>query len=204
MQVSLGSSFVLLNSFLPLLATNHPSIREQEVTGHVSASFARRHEGDGQKFSKPERSNKTTSPTLNLSTEISAKGVGLGYIGAVCMQLISILLLLGLNKFAPSTAVSTRLSTILFFVGLVWMLGTIPCAIWLRDRPGPPLDVFHGKSQSQIRRVVTYITFAWKAVWKTVKIAIQLRQLAIFLVAWFLLSDAIATVSGTAILFART
>jgi len=49
-----------------------------------------------------------------------------------------------------------------------------------------------------------YVTFAWKAVWKTVKIAAQLRQLAIFLVAWFLLSDAIATVSGTAILFART
>jgi len=120
------------------------------------------------------------------------------------MQLISIGLLLGLNKFAPSTAVSTRLRTILFFVGLVWMLGTIPCAIWLRDRPGPPLDVSHRRSQSHIRRVTTYITFAWKAVWKTVKIAIQLRQLAIFLVAWFLLSDAIATVSGTAILFART
>jgi len=155
-------------------------------------------------FTKLGESNKTTSPALTLSTQISAKGVGLGYIGAVFMQLISILLLLGLNKFASTTAVSTRLRIILFCVGLVWMLGTIPCAIYLRDRPGPPLDVAHESSQSGIRRVATYIAFAWKAVWQTVKIAIQLRQLAIFLVAWFLLSDAIATVSGTAILFART
>ncbi|KAF2250737.1 hypothetical protein BU26DRAFT_562699 [Trematosphaeria pertusa] len=40
--------------------------------------------------------------------------------------------------------------------------------------------------------------------WKTVKVAARLRQVATFLAAWFLLSDAVATVSGTAILFAKT
>jgi len=35
-------------------------------------------------------------------------------------------------------------------------------------------------------------------------IAVKLRQAWVFLIAWFLLSDATATVSGTAILFART
>lgn len=35
-------------------------------------------------------------------------------------------------------------------------------------------------------------------------VAVKMRQTVIFLIAWFLLSDAIATVSGTAILFART
>jgi MFS transporter, UMF1 family len=40
--------------------------------------------------------------------------------------------------------------------------------------------------------------------WSTLKRAIRLRQAVFFLLAWFLLSDAIATVSGTAVLFART
>ena len=34
--------------------------------------------------------------------------------------------------------------------------------------------------------------------------AIRLRQTIIFLISWFLLSDAVATISGTAVLFART
>jgi UMF1 family MFS transporter len=46
--------------------------------------------------------------------------------------------------------------------------------------------------------------FAWSSVWKTAKTAVRLRQTGVFLIAWFLLSDAVATVSGTAILFART
>ncbi|KAG0153797.1 hypothetical protein PDIDSM_1176, partial [Penicillium digitatum] len=48
------------------------------------------------------------------------------------------------------------------------------------------------------------VGFAWKSLWETVKVASKLREVLIFLVAWFLLSDAMATVSGTAILFART
>ena len=191
--VCLGSSFVLLNSFLPLLASNHTSIRNNDEVAPAVGALP------GGSLAQP----KSISPVLALSTQISAKGVGLGYVGAVLMQLVSIGLLLGLNKFASSTAVSTRLRVILFFVGLVWMLGTIPCAIWLRDRPGPPLEGTRGQCSS-FAKVAVYVTFAWKAVWKTIKIAAQLRQLAVFLVAWFLLSDAIATVSGTAILFART
>ena len=46
--------------------------------------------------------------------------------------------------------------------------------------------------------------FAWSSLWKTIKIAAQLKQMVTFLTAWFLLSDAQASVSGTAVLFART
>jgi UMF1 family MFS transporter len=48
------------------------------------------------------------------------------------------------------------------------------------------------------------VGFAWKSLWNTIKVALQLREVVVFLAAWFLISDAIATVSGTAILFART
>lgn len=174
--VSLGSTFVLLNSFLPLLASNHPEVTQQKH--------------DAQ------------SAQLKLSVQISSKGVGLGYAAAVSVQVISIGLLVLLKK-AHFSSESTPLRFILFVVGSFWAALTVPGALWLRDRPGPPLKPSTSR-HARMPRPVQYMIFAWSSVWKTVKTAAKLRQTAIFLVAWFLLSDAIATVSGTAILFART
>lgn len=175
--VSLGSTFVLLNSFLPLLSANHPDVRHQEQ------------QQDAQ------------SVQLKLSVQISSKGVGLGYAAAVCVQIFSILLLVLLKK-ANFASDSTPLRCVLFVVGIFWATLTIPGALWLRDRPGPSLKT--NTMQGKLPTVLRYTIFAWSSVWKTVKTAARLRQTGIFLCAWFLLSDAIATVSGTAILFART
>jgi len=49
-----------------------------------------------------------------------------------------------------------------------------------------------------------YIAYAWKSLWKTVLRARRLKDVILFLVAWFMISDGVATVSGTAILFAKT
>lgn len=201
---SLGSSFVLLNSFLPLLASNHPSvISAEEQTGSLSASVDMV-EPDGTYSPAPDgqQSDKQTSPALALSNKISAKGVGLGYIAAVLVQICSIGLLFGLGKVNFSSQ-SIPLRIILLFVGVCWAVGSIPGALWLRDRPGPPLKSLatrHGR----LGQILAYFVFAWSSVWQTVKQAVKLRQTVIFLIAWFLLSDSIATVSGTAILFART
>lgn len=207
---SLGSSFVLLNSFLPLLAANHPSIpapysKEDPVgesnddpdTGHVT-----RFEEDTHFDFESNRFDKDGSPELVLSTKISARGVGIGYIAAVLVQVLCILLLFGLSKIHFSSA-SIPLRLVLLLVGVWWAVFTVPCALWLRDRPGPPLrsSLVGG---TRIGQVFAYIIFAWSSVWRTIRVAVQLRQNIMFLVAWFLLSDAIATVSGTAILFART
>lgn len=174
--VSLGSTFVLLNSYLPLLASNHPDVSKQK--------------------------NDAQSAQLRLSVQISSKGVGLGYAAAVSVQVVSILLLVML-KSAHFSSESTPLRFILFVVGTFWAALTVPGALWLKDRPGPPLKT-NTLRQSRMPRALHYIVFAWSSVWKTVKTAAKLRQTGIFLIAWFLLSDAIATVSGTAILFART
>jgi UMF1 family MFS transporter len=176
--VCLGSSFVLLNSFLPLLAANHPDVRHQQQ------------EGDAQ------------SAQLKLSVQISSKGVGLGYAAAVCVQIFSIVLLVLLKK-ANFASESTPLRCVLFIVGTFWAALTIPGALWLRDRPGPSLDTSKVRG-TRLPVALQYMIFAWLSVWKTVKTAASLRQTGIFLIAWFLLSDAVATVSGTAILFART
>lgn len=190
--VCLGSSFVLLNSYLPLLAGNHPRARDQ-VNGSAHAMAS------GHPTKQDAR---LVAPQLKLSTQISSKGVGLGYAAAVSVQVLSILLLVSLKK-AHFASESVPLRCVLFLVGLCWAALTIPGAMWLRNRPGPSLRI-STPWKTRMPVAFQYAAFAWKSVWHTVKLAAKLRQTWIFLLAWFLLSDAIATVSGTAILFART
>jgi UMF1 family MFS transporter len=144
---------------------------------------------------------KSDSPELKLSAQISSKGVGIGYAAAVFVQILSILVLFIMSKASVSSTLPLRL--VLFMVGLWWFTFTIPSSMWLRTRPGPTLKAAVSKG-GRLRSYVAYVVFAWVSLWKTIKVAVKLRQMLLFLVAWFLLSDAIATVSGTAILFART
>lgn len=218
----LGSSFVVLNSFLPVLVANDPSVqetsKEHEEELHdldPSGEFDNRGSfDDGDAESRPRsglgrgssQSASTTSPELQLSTRISSKGVGLGYCAAVFVQILSILLLFTLSKTSlPKVSGTLPLRFVLLLVGIWWCAFTLVARRWLRNRPGPPLSTAHGSGRTQKWRVwLRLVGFAWKSLWKTVKVAVQLREVRIFLVAWFLLSDAMATVSGTAILFART
>ena len=121
------------------------------------------------------------------------------------VQCLSILLLYSFNKMFPNLSSKTLpLRLVLFLVGLWWFSFTIPAALWLKDRPGPPLSISAPPLGGKILYYLGYISFAWASLWKTIKAAAKLRQVVIFLIGWFLLSDAIATVSATAILFART
>jgi UMF1 family MFS transporter len=181
----LGSSFVILNSFLPVLVSNHPDIQKPSLNLFDSSS-----------------STTADSPTLALSTKVSSKGVGIGYIAAVFVQVLSIIILFSLSKVKGISS-TLPLRLVLFLVGVWWFAFTIPSSLWLRSRPGPPLPT-RNSSQSKFRSVVSYAVFAWKSLFETIKLALKLKQIILFLLAWFLLSDSIATVSGTAILFART
>ncbi|PBP17301.1 Major facilitator superfamily domain, general substrate transporter [Diplocarpon rosae] len=204
----LGSSFVVLNSFLPLLVANYPEVEglDDIAAEHASSipppysPIPNERASEGLHPTRELKEGKVDSTALRLSTHISSTGVGIGYIAAVSVQILSILLLYGMSKISVSSTLPLRL--VLLMVGMWWMVFTIPSAIWLRDRPGPPLKSI--SSRNSCRACLGYISFAWASVIRTLKIAIKLRQTVIFLVGWFLLSDAVATVSGTAILFART
>lgn len=132
---------------------------------------------------------------MQLSTKISSYGIGIGYTAAVVVQVLSIIIL----KTTGATLFSLRL--VLFVIGLWWLTFTIPAAFWLRPRPGPALSI--GKD-GQLRTWVAYITYSWRNLGKTIIRARRLKDVMLFLAAWFMISDAIATVSGTAILFAKT
>ncbi|MCJ1356070.1 MAG: Autophagy protein 22 [Icmadophila ericetorum] len=213
-----GASFVLLNSFLPVLVRQHPSVQEQNTESypsldesyHEEESHENSHEGPVDANSpllarsqSPYSNNKLATPALpaqssvelQLSTQISSYGVGIGYIAAVCLQVFAVFLVALIN----GSNFSLRL--VLFIIGLWWFVFTIPAALWLRPRPGPPLA---GSRDGKDRSWFGYITYAWRSLGKTILRARHLKDVVLFLGAWFLLSDGIATVSGTAVLFAKT
>lgn len=188
----LGSSFVVLNSFLPLLAANHPSVNGASKEDRL-----------GSDEFLPAQGN---TAELQISTSISSNAVGLGYAAAVFVQVLGIGILAITKKlFGDSISSTLPLRLILLLVGLWWLALMVPAALWLRKRPGPPLqDSQLPQRSSKLMMAITCVRFAWTSLWRTVKIAAQLKQMVIFLGAWFLLSDAQASVSGTAVLFART
>ena len=136
------------------------------------------------------------SPELELSTQISAYGLGISYVAALFVQLLAVIIVIKTG----SGLFSLRLALLL--IGAWWALFSIPAAMWLRPRPGPTLHL--PNSQSHIQVWYGYFRHSWRTLAYTVVRARRLRDVLLFLGAWFLISDAIATVSGTAVLFAKT
>ncbi|KAI1868727.1 uncharacterized protein JN550_006302 [Neoarthrinium moseri] len=219
-NTSFGASFVLLNSFLPLLVRHHPRVQyadgllpsetdvdsqredassvdtERPLSGSTAAVRASADtSSEFHELTRTPTKAELTSIELQLSTEISAKGIGIGYGAALFVQCISIMILVAMGSSTWSQRV------VLLFVGSWWTVFTIPAAMWLRPRPGPPLPENKEKGRWAW---LAYIWYAWKNLYRTVKLARRLLDIVLFLAGWFLLSDAIATTSSTAILFAKT
>lgn len=216
-----GASFVLLNSFLPLLVRHHPSVMNTSAEDDPAPNAETHLEEDdaanetynvsedatspllavGHSNGRPTATmsapaTPAISPALQLSTRISSYGIGIGYIGAVILQILCILVVIATHQ----TTFSLRL--VLFLIGLWWFLFTIPAVLWLRSRPGPPLPF---SSTGKLRHSwIGYIVYAWTSLGRTALRARRLKDILLFLTAWFLLSDGIATVGGTAVLFAKT
>ncbi|KAM0814259.1 putative Autophagy-related protein [Seiridium cardinale] len=215
-NTAFGASFVLLNSFLPLLVRHHPKVQFAEGVIHdnlqdgdsssveterpLSGSTAVQVHTDDtssdlHELTRTSTKTELTSLELQLSTEISAKGIGIGYGAALFVQCVSIMILVAMGSSTWSQRV------VLLFVGTWWTIFTFPAAMWLRPRPGPPLPDTQTKGRWAW---LSYTLYAWKNLYRTIRLARRLVDIVLFLAGWFLLSDAIATTSSTAILFAKT
>ncbi|KAF7565271.1 ATG22 multi-domain protein [Pyrenophora tritici-repentis] len=200
-----GASFVLLNSFLPLMENiirdarypnqlTHQEGLFDQVADVTTALLPSNHTAD---LSIPmAKSNAAPSVELALATKISSYGIAIGYIAALLVQTIGILVVIAFR----SSNLGLRL--VLFIIGAWWFIFTLPTARWLRPRPGPPLHI--AAQTSNFRTALAYFTYSWKSLGRTATHARHLKDVLLFLAAWFLLSDSIATVSGTAVLFAKT
>ncbi|KAJ4296107.1 Autophagy protein 22 [Collariella sp. IMI 366227] len=215
-NTSFGASFVLLNSFLPLLVRHHPEMSDAEAEGanFIASNSQGAFDADGtmadstsallpsdptddpESLCRIKTREDLTSQELTLSTQISAKGIGIGYIAGLFVQCVAIFILIRMKNTTWSQRV------VLFVIGTWWAIFTVPAAMWLRPRPGPPLPA--SPSHTGIRAFIAYTFYAWKSLFRTVQLARRLVDILLFLGGWFLLSDAIATTSSTAILFAKT
>ncbi|KAI1765298.1 autophagy-related protein 22 [Hypoxylon sp. FL1150] len=223
-NTSFGASFVLLNSFLPLLVRHHPKV-QQSVAGipedfdpedetlvesqslsttatldehplsNSTSALLPRNDPHIDGLRREPTHEEITSIELQLSMQISAKGIGIGYGAGLFVQCASIAILVAMGSSTWSQRV------VLCFIGAWWAIFTIPAAMWLRSRPGPPLPQ---SAHQGLRAWLSYIAYSWKNLFRTVKLARRLIDIVLFLASWFLISDAIATVSSTAILYAKT
>lgn len=217
-NVCLGAATVLMNAYLPLLVRWHPTVLAKRVQ-HTQRNGT---STDGQEvdvndpddgpaserrgfLSSTENNvadaedDQKSSTELRVSTHISSNGYGFGYINAFLFQLFCIgLILLAGPAGHP-------LPLVLFAIGVWWLIIIAPVAYCLRPRPGPPLSRTTNHVQtSRLRAFFNYTTYSWKQLGHTMLRARKSKDLLLFLAAWFMISDAVATVSGTAILFAKT
>ncbi|EPS44231.1 hypothetical protein H072_1798 [Dactylellina haptotyla CBS 200.50] len=205
-NVTFGASYVLLNAFLPVMVRNHQTIRmltmsrtnlpatasnvslDEEDIGAEDATLL----GSTPSLKTDTSSNMT--PAMRLSTRISSNGIAIGYSGGVLLQILCIMIVVSSGSTTNSLQVS------IFCIGLWWLLFTIPSAYTLRPRPGPPLPLEDGEKFTWI----TYISYSWRGLFKTIRQASKLRDVTLFLVAWFMISDGVATIASSAIVFAKT
>jgi MFS transporter, UMF1 family len=195
-KVAFGASFVCLNAFLPLLVRNHPSITHAEDTSTQENEYTAVSQEEPPSTEEIDISPPATQQSLLLSTRISTQGIAIGYTSGMLLQLATIPLVI----LTGSTTKSLQLAVLVS--GLWWALFSLPAALWMRPRPGPPLPA--AKSTGAVRRTLEYILYGWKVIFATVLKASKLKDVMFFLGAWFLLSDGYTTITSTAILFAKT
>ncbi|KIW07428.1 hypothetical protein, variant [Verruconis gallopava] len=195
----LGNSFALLNSFLPLLVANHPSSPATASDPALDRSWL----PVAPSELEPPVVVLAADHSLPLANAISARATAAGYAAAVLVQVVSIGMLVLMAKLGLNGSPSLPMRSVLFLVGAWWALFSIPTYLWLRPRPGPRLASVPITTRRWLQPA-HYVAFAWRSLFRTFRSALRLRHVRLFLLAWFLVSDAVATISNVAILFART
>jgi len=212
-NVCLGCSLVLVNAYLPVLVRKHPTILETRI--ELESRAALPNDEQEQHLTMPDldldqtglingTSTNNKSTTLGesittksvLSNQISSHATAFGYSAGLMVLVLSNIIV----QVTGQSMLSLKLA--LANAGVWSCLFLIPAAYYLRARPGPPLHKFIDRSC--YRSCLSYIRYSWANLAKTLHQARKLKDVVLFLCAWFLISDATATVAGTAILFAKT
>ena len=196
-----GAGNVLSNAYLPVFVRNHPDMRVEPVvessrassSTSVTTEFTPLIPRMNQLEEEAEKANR-------LAAHISSRGMTFGYTSALILQATALgtISLLGVDN-------PIALKIPIFLAATWWgvfMFPTVP--FWLKPRPGPPLSGATRRSSSRITRIGRYIGFGWKQIWSTIKEVRRLREVRIYLISWFLLSDGVITMSALAIIYAKT
>ncbi|PLW07655.1 hypothetical protein PCANC_24965 [Puccinia coronata f. sp. avenae] len=176
-NVALGASGVCLNSFIPNLAKTTPKVLEAK--------------SELITLSSPTEDDEHVKALIsNATADISSNGVALGCgsgIMALCLSMLWI------TSHGGST---DSLRWAIGFSGIWWALFSIPAAFLL-----PP-----NRTSLFCHHIVNPFnpTKSCTRYFNMIRQYKQLKNTIRFLMAWFLLSDAFATLTSTSILFAKT
>lgn len=198
-----GASNVLANAFLPVFVRNHPDMRTPPPAVESSRASSSASVTTEQTPLLPPANDleEETEKANRIAAHISSRGLSYGYLSALIMQAASLgcIYLIGVKN-----PIALKIPIFLAATWwLVWMFPTVP--FWLKPRPGPPLlSATSSRRVGTVRKVARYIGFGWLQIWETIKEAIRLREVRIYLISWFLLSDGVITMSALALLYAKT
>ncbi|KAL7414632.1 autophagy-related protein 22-like protein [Mrakia frigida] len=129
------------------------------------------------------------------TSHISLLAIAIGYSGGVAVLIPSFLLVVAMD----GTSLSLRLAVALS--GAVWALATLPAARWLGSLKG-----WRGEGGKEKISWMGEVGKSWRSLGSTLrpKEIGRLKETFWFLLSWMFLSDAAATFSSTAIIFAKT
>ncbi|KAF9136743.1 Autophagy protein 22 [Mortierella sp. GBA39] len=192
-----NASSVFTNAFLPIYVRVHPKVLEAQDRVEAHLTLQEMDEKNKDFFRANHRmssnfypcGNALTNPTgtnysvlvkeqrkieEQVSNDLSAWCAGAGIVGTVIVQGVCLGISVGMKESLLSLQIAIA------FTGVWWLAWTMAVLPWLNARPGPPLPQD----------------------FKTIKAMRQLSQITKFILAWFLLSDGINTV--TALLYVIT
>lgn len=142
----------------------------------------------------------------SLTTVISGRGASLGYSSALIVQIVSMFLV------ASKKGSKQDVQVAVLFVGIWWFVWQLPM-IWLIDDVTIPIRADDSTSarspypgeQDALGQLnwKNYLSYGWVSLFESFKHARLLKDVMIFLIAWFIISDSITTINSTAVLFSK-
>lgn len=219
-NVCYGASIVCLNAYLPELGSSSPTCRALHSQLELARSelLGARQEGGDSRLSASQNliraTDEANAARAAETSRISSQGIAAGYAAGIAALLLMVVPV-GLGG---GSAWSLRLAVA--GTGAVWGVGSIREAlgtfkstalmnachaaaiIWLR-----PLDdgTRHmSPAEKNDTSFSSLLLNSWRDLLTTLRQWRRLPATFVFLAAWFLLSDGFATVTSTAILYAKT
>ncbi|GAA5839284.1 hypothetical protein JCM5353_004126 [Sporobolomyces roseus] len=197
-NVSFGAAGVCLNSYLPSLARLSPLVTTSYDTLQTS-------------LKSPSSSSSTNSHQLLVdytrlrsqeTSRISSKAIAMGYAAGIGV-------LIGLLPIVRALTVeggdeTWPLRVAIGISGGLWLIGTIVAAGYLKPIPSSPSPNSRSTSSLSKMDLSESIKSSWRGLGRQLREWRRLPNTFRFLSAWFLLSDSFATLTSTAMLFAKT
>jgi len=181
-NVFFGLATVCYNAYIPALTAAHPKLC-------LAPKNPTKEEADELEKFQDEHESK-----------VSMNSFLYGYSGALVIMIICLGSAVGLFPEPKRENGWSSLRLGIVFTGCVWMLSTLPLAIWVKPRPGPPLPQ---ESSSKCRQFLTNISFGWIQLYRSVKMCLRYKTLLLFFILFFFFMDGVLTCQYMGIIFAQ-